>query len=471
MRRADLLLLVAIVFALTGCATTPSGPPSYSARQLQEMGEKYLSAGDTANALKFLTEADQKKPGDAVIQYDLGLAYNQRQIGNKAISFFQNALKIKPDYPEAQNAIGTVYAERGQIELAQESFTRALENPFYQTPQLPAYNLGRLFEGKSDPDRALDYYQQAVKFDPSYGMAWYRIGQILENKKRGDEARHAYGKAVASAPNLAEAHLRYGVMSYQAGDMEAAIFSLSRVGRIAPNTSMADEARKYLEKLRGITHQRVQSESALTLPPTDVEVISHGEVQKKPAPKSASPVVKMQPVLNPQEPMSRLEPVRTPEPAPKPAPASSEVPAQPAPAEVQAQPAPGAPADQHQTGTVTVAEAPAAPTFKYIVQLGSFVDKDKAEEFRKNLRERGYHAIIKPLKHQVLGKVFVIQLQAVNSISKATTLMTQLGSEVPGEPVILKIPVKSAEPPAAKNLPPASDPTQAPGENSPPPGI
>lgn len=467
MRRADLLLSVVIVIALAGCATTPSGPPSYSARQLQEMGEKYLSAGDTANALKFLTEADRKKPGDAVIQYDLGLAYNQRQLSNKAISFLQSALKIKPDYPEALNAIGTVYAERGQIELAQEAFTKALENPFYQTPQLPAYNLGRLFEGKNDPDRALGYYQQAVKFDPNYGMAWYRIGQILENMKRGDEARHAYGKAVASAPNLAEAHLRYGVMSYQVGDMEAALFSLTRVGRIAPNTSMADEARKYLEKLKGIIQPRMRSDSTYEFSPTDVEVI--GETQKKPAAKSASPVVKMQPVLNPQEPMSRLEPVRTPEPPPKPAPTPSEVPVLPAPAEAKAQPAP---ADQPQTGTVTVAEAPPAPTFKYIVQVGSFVDKDKAEEFKKDLQKRGYHPVIKPLKHQVLGKVFVIQLQAVNSESKATTLKTQLESDVPGgDSKILKIPVKHAEPPAANNLPSASDPTHAPGENSPPPGI
>ena len=268
LRSAYPLLLFVLMFVLSGCATST---PSLTTNQLQDMGEKYVAAGDTANALKFLTEAEKKKPDSAVIQYDLGLAYNKRGMQNEALAHLQKALKINPAYPEAWNAIGTVYAERGQIELAQEAFQKAVNDPFYQTPQLPAYNLGRLYEKKGDTERALMQYQDAVKFDPNYGLAWYRIGQIQETMRRGDEARHSYGKAVTASPDLAEAHLRYGVMSYLAGDMEAALFSLNRVTRLAPDTAMADEARKYLDKLRGVA----------TISPTDIEVISNGEVKKQ----------------------------------------------------------------------------------------------------------------------------------------------------------------------------------------------
>ena len=142
---------------------------------------------------------------------------------DKALSHFQKALKIKPDYPEALNAIGSIYAKRGQVELARQAFQKALDDPFYKTPEIAAYNIGRLYEKKDDLDRALTYYQQAVKFNPQFGMAWLRIGRILEQLNRTDEARHAYGNAVKGSPDLAEAHLRYGIMSYQAGDMEAAL--------------------------------------------------------------------------------------------------------------------------------------------------------------------------------------------------------------------------------------------------------
>ena len=145
------LLMFVLIFVLSGCATST---PSLTTNQLQDMGEKYVAAGDVANALKCLTEAEKKKPESAVIQYDLGLAYNKRGMQNEALAHLQKALKIKPAFPEAWNAIGTVYAERGQLELAQEAFQKAVNDPFYQTPQLPAYNLGRLYEKKGDTTSA-----------------------------------------------------------------------------------------------------------------------------------------------------------------------------------------------------------------------------------------------------------------------------------------------------------------------------
>ena len=195
--RRPALLSFAFFLVISGCAgTTTTKKPAYSAAQLQNMGENYLAAGDTANALQYLTEAEQKNPDDPVIQYDLGLAYDQRELPDKALSHFEKALKIKPDYPEALNAIGSVYAKRGQVELARQAFQKAMDNPFYKTPQIAAYNIGRLYEKKDDLDRALTNYQLAVKFDPQFGMAWLRIGHILEQLNRADEARHAYGNAV-----------------------------------------------------------------------------------------------------------------------------------------------------------------------------------------------------------------------------------------------------------------------------------
>jgi cell division septation protein DedD len=108
--------------------------------------------------------------------------------------------------------------------------------------------------------------------------------------------------------------------------------------------------------------------------------------------------------------------------------------------------------------------------FIYIVQLGSFVDKDKADQMKNRLTQKGYNALVKPLKHNVLGRIYVIQLKPVNSFSKASTLMTQLGGEVEGEPVIIKVPVapKPADltpsPTAATTFPEASAPAPEPAQ-------
>jgi tetratricopeptide (TPR) repeat protein len=398
---------VALLAVVSGCATTSQQQPAYTVDQLRDMGEKCLAAGEAPQALKYLTEAEQKKPNDAVIEYDLGLAYDQRGLKDQALSHLQNALKIKPDYPEALNTMGYIYATRGQFELARGAFQKALDDPFYKTPQLAAYNLGRLYEKNGDIERALTYYQQAVKFDQNYAIAWLRIGQLSERLSRNDEARHAYGNAVRTSPDLAEAHLRFGILSYNAGDLETALHSLSRIGEIAPNTDMADEARRYLEKIDAAMHRRARSRSSSHAP---VETIPDEGIQRE--------------QMNEDYP-SNLQ-----------------LNSSPAPRLENSASKAAVPDDKSSSAQGSIAEGPELQSYRYMVQIGSFVDREKAEEMKSRLEAKGYNAALKSLKHPKLGKVFVIQLEPVNSVSKATTLMTQLGSEIEGDPVIIKIPAR-----------------------------
>ena len=63
--RRPALLSFAFFLVISGCAgTTTNKTPAYSAAQLQNMGENYLAASDTANALQYLTEAEQKSPNE-----------------------------------------------------------------------------------------------------------------------------------------------------------------------------------------------------------------------------------------------------------------------------------------------------------------------------------------------------------------------------------------------------------------------
>ncbi len=248
-------------------------------------------------------------------------------------------------------------------------------------------------------------------------MAWFRIGHILEQLNRADEARHAYGNAVKASPDLPEANLRYGIMSYQVGDMDAALSSLSRVRKLVPNTDMADEARKYLEKLSGAARTKRRSQGSTYTPPEEIEVISNGDIQRQQT---------MEARPSPQPPQ-----------LPPPLLQDDRAGSQPAPV-------------QRELSKETQASAAQEPgagdsgsqSYKYIVQVGSFVDREKAEEIKKSLDGKGYNALVKALKHQVLGEVFVIQLQPVGSLSRATTLMTQLSNEVEGEPIIIKVPAQ-----------------------------
>jgi cell division protein FtsN len=187
---------------------------------------------------------------------------------------------------------------------------------------------------------------------------------------------------------------------------------------------MADEARTYLQKLSasgGKTgeHGRTPSYSQ----PKQVEEIystegkrqkTNGSLSSSPSPQPVSPAQKNDPGEVQSIPVQPEVPVTPQVSAPE-----------------EAAPVPG-----------RTPEGAQSQSRKYIVQVGSFVDNEKAEEVRNNLAAKGYSAVVKEVKQRGLGKVFVIQLQPVNSISKATTLTTQLSGEMEGEPVIIEVPGK-----------------------------
>jgi cell division septation protein DedD len=88
------------------------------------------------------------------------------------------------------------------------------------------------------------------------------------------------------------------------------------------------------------------------------------------------------------------------------------------------------------------ADGPELLSYRYIVRIGSFLDKETAEGIEARLKGNGYDAIVKTHDHQMLGKVFVIQLEPVDSASIATELTTRLKGEFEVEPVIVKVPFR-----------------------------
>lgn len=421
-RRIQVLGLVALFLSVAGCASIENlfgkkePEDQFTTEQLREMGEKYLAAGALGQALKMLTVAENRAPADPVIQYDLGSAYEQRGMYDQAFTHYQKAITLKPDFSEAHNALGAFYAGRNDLDKAEWHFKRALGNPFYETPHLVCYNLGLLYEKQGQPELAMQQYQEAVRLQPAYGLAWYHIGMLYEAMRRADAAREAYGRAIESAPDLVDAHLRYGVMSYTAGEMENALYSLNRVVKLSPHSNSASEARRYLERFQGMTVSGSGSRS-FTLSPS--ERLSHMEVMgdQDLLPQSARSSSTVPSSPRPAAADTFMQDKKAAALSPK----SQPKPLEQAPPAAPAQPPP----DTHWT---------------YIVQVGSFLDKDNAEALRNKLKSSGYDPVVKPLQHQVLGQVYIVQLKPVTDEAQASSLMAQVEKDEEVKPIIIKVP-------------------------------
>ncbi|MCU0571635.1 MAG: tetratricopeptide repeat protein [Syntrophobacteraceae bacterium] len=407
-----MVLALFLVLALLSCAhTNPDPMLRHGGETLTDIGEKYLAAGELGLSIKVLMEAEKKRPKDPKVHYLLGIAYDQRGIPDKAVEHFDKAIELKPDYSEAYNSLGAHYAENGNLQKAEENFKKALENPAYVTPFYAFYNLGRVYEKQGRDEEALRQYQQAVRLEPSYGVAFYRMGLILERLQRVDEAREALGSAIRLNPNITEAQLRYGILSYNVGDIERAMTSLSRVIKVSPYSTMASEARSYLDRMRGVVGagkprglMGAASERASTF-----EVVPERETTRAGTGGG---------IARSERPAGDFDTG-----------AAASVARETAPPMTAPPPAAGE-SDRGETGD---------SHHQYVVQVGTFRDKDNAERTRERLVGMGYEAVVRTFSHQTLGSMYSVQIRQIEDFSIASALVAEIERAERFKPIILKV--------------------------------
>jgi len=76
---------------------------------------------------------------------------------------------------------------------------------------------------------------------------------------------------------------------------------------------------------------------------------------------------------------------------------------------------------------------------QYVVQVGTFRDKDNAERTRERLVGMGYEAVIRTFPHQTLGSMYSVQIRQIEDFSMASALVAEIERAERLKPIILKV--------------------------------
>jgi Flp pilus assembly protein TadD len=167
------------------------------------------------------------------------LGVNLARAGNlpEAIEHYQEALRLKDNYPEAHNNLGNALVRIGRPDEAIEHYRRALR----LQPDYPeAYdNLLNALAMTGKPEEAVDYYTQALRHNPDNPQTHFKLGNVLAHAGRQAEAIEHYQRAVALVPEFAEAHVNLGNALTRAGRLDEAIDHYQQALRIAPDDNAA----------------------------------------------------------------------------------------------------------------------------------------------------------------------------------------------------------------------------------------
>jgi tetratricopeptide (TPR) repeat protein len=213
---------------------SPNPAATQQVAPLLALATEMLRAGRPVDAIAPLRDAALLRPGDAIIQHDLGLACLEVGRVPDAIAALQRAVASNPRYADAYFRLGIAFEKLGNFGGAIVTYNRAtsllpsLTEAWFRAGAL-AYTLGCRNEaigcfrraavaggnsfsrlGKARALLIEDRNQEAEQVlretlvaDPMNAMAYELRGNLLSELGRFDQARACFERAIAIAPLLA----------------------------------------------------------------------------------------------------------------------------------------------------------------------------------------------------------------------------------------------------------------------------
>ena len=142
------------------------------------LGIEYMQLGKYELALGRLQRARAARPDYAPIYDVFGLLYQRMGQPKEAEQYFLQALKLDKENPSTLNNYGQFLCSQDRVEEADKHFLAAAENPLYDAQEIPYANIGTCARRHGQPDKAADYFTQALSLNPNIPSALFSMAEI-----------------------------------------------------------------------------------------------------------------------------------------------------------------------------------------------------------------------------------------------------------------------------------------------------
>jgi len=197
---------------------------------LLRRGTALMEMTRDAEAIACFREAVRLAPDFLDAQYELGGALHRAGHLEDAAETFRKLLRAAPAHVPAKLALGGVLIDAKRPTEAEIPLRRAVAEP--APPRLKAAlhtNLGLALRRQRKDEEALENYDSAMRLDPAqHGLDIHRA-EAMQNLGRYDEAIAAYRAAMAREPLNPQVHRLYNDLLYRLNRTDEYLKSYDRV--------------------------------------------------------------------------------------------------------------------------------------------------------------------------------------------------------------------------------------------------
>ena len=266
MRGTALSLVLLSGFLVIGCShmKTKNGELTSTerARMYVEVANAALLEGDPTGALEQLLMAEAEDSSLPELHHSRALAFAAKGEPAQAMVSAKRAVKLKPDYTDANNTYGKLLLDSGRYEEALDPLTRAANDSINREAYKAFTNLGILQYRQGRMNLARENFDRAIRGAPEMAcVAYYYRGHLhlkqAASKTSGQNSPGEYGSAVADyvkaskkyCSNFTEAHLALGIAYEQSKQYQLARAKFLEIQTRYPETQVASQALSHLRTL------------------------------------------------------------------------------------------------------------------------------------------------------------------------------------------------------------------------------
>lgn len=202
-----------------------------------DLGVSDYDKGKISEAISAWEKAIIVSPEFADAYYNLGNAYEEKGLLKEAISAWEKVIEITPLDSDTYVNMGVVYTKMGMFREAVKTFQKAIEiNP--DDPETH-YSLGIVYVNTGELDKAIKEYNCTIELRPDYAAAYYSLGNAFYDKNMLDSALTSYERAIEISGDYADAYNNMGSVLFDKGMIDEAIGAWERAIEINPNLADA----------------------------------------------------------------------------------------------------------------------------------------------------------------------------------------------------------------------------------------
>lgn len=242
--------LVALVLCglLFGCAAPQKKAPEQNVHYI--LGVSYLREGNASRALQEFTKAHQADRNNADILVGLGRAYQLKGAYQEAEQRYLQALKMRPGDSLIDNNLGDLYLRLQRYDDAIHYFGKAASNLMFANSEVSLTGLGYAHFMKREYAEAISAYRKALVQNPRYDEAHLRLGETYYAMGKTDRALGEFRQALKLNGSNVRTHFQLGLAYMKAEQPSQAAQYFRNVVRLAPTSDLGEQADHYLELLQ-----------------------------------------------------------------------------------------------------------------------------------------------------------------------------------------------------------------------------